>query len=182
LGASGGQLRYKATKPDVLGFTFLFDGTGVLLAAASGRGAAGAALPVRDQIERFKRVTLNFKGNIHQPRFLQIVWGSLLFKGRLLNLKITYTLFSPAGLPLRARATAGFKGSIDRGTRALMERTSSPDLTHVRIVKEGDTLPALSHEIYGDPGHYLELARVNKLTNFRRLAPGTRLMFPPIAR
>jgi nucleoid-associated protein YgaU len=53
-------------------------------------------------------------------------------------------------------------------------------MTHVRLVKEGDTLPALTREIYGDYRYYLEVARVNQLDDFRSLEPGTRLFFPPL--
>ncbi|HAB19075.1 MAG TPA: LysM peptidoglycan-binding domain-containing protein [Verrucomicrobiota bacterium] len=180
-GASGADLKYKGTKPRVIGFTFLFDGTGVVPMTSAG-SAAAKVLPVTLQIEAFKRVALNFKGDTHAPRYVRIVWGTLVFKGRLSSLDISYTLFAPSGLPLRARAAAQFKGSISPLMRALQERTSSPDLTHVRVVKQGDTLPALSQEIYGDPAHYLELARVNRLSSFRRLQPGVQLIFPPIKR
>ncbi len=181
LGSSGAQLKYKITPPGTIGFNVLFDSTGVI-PTTSLSSAAAKTLPVPAQIELFKRVALNFKGDIHSPPFLRIVWGSLLFKGRLTKLDITYSLFSPNGIPLRAKAAVEFQGSMEPLLRALIERTSSPDLTHVRIVKAGDTLPALANEIYGDPARYLELARVNKLTNFRRLEPGTRLVFPPIER
>jgi nucleoid-associated protein YgaU len=47
-------------------------------------------------------------------------------------------------------------------------------------VKAGDSLPALCYQIYGDPGYYLEVARFNRLDDFRRLQPGTRVVFPPV--
>ncbi len=173
LGASAAQLKYKGTQPPDVAFTFLFDGTGVL-PEASGN--------VVSQIEAFKKVVLNFEGDIHQPFYLKIIWGAFLFKGRLTGLNINYILFSPDGIPLRAKADAQFRGSTEVISRKRRERTSSPDLTHVRTVKEGDTLPLLSQEVYGDPSHYLELARFNRFTNFRKLTPGNRIIFPPLAR
>ena len=38
----------------------------------------------------------------------------------------------------------------------------------------------MSKKIYGDSKYYLEVARVNQLTNFRKLTPGQELLFPPL--
>ena len=35
-------------------------------------------------------------------------------------------------------------------------------------------------DVYEDEKYYIEVARVNGLTNFRSLKPGTNLMLPPI--
>ena len=57
---------------------------------------------------------------------------------------------------------------------------SSPDLTHVIEVRAGDTLPNLCNKVYNDPSYYMQVARVNNLSDFCRLVPGTRLVFPPL--
>jgi len=49
-------------------------------------------------------------------------------------------------------------------------------------VRSGDTLPMLSKEVYGSPNHYLRLAQVNQLDDFRNLTPGQRIVFPPLAK
>ena len=54
-----------------------------------------------------------------------------------------------------------------------------PDLTHIRVVKEGDTLPSMANDIYGDFSYYLEVAKANNLQDFRNLIPGQKLYFPP---
>jgi nucleoid-associated protein YgaU len=48
------------------------------------------------------------------------------------------------------------------------------------MVKAGDTLPLMTEEIYGDDKYYLEVARINNITSFRQLQPGTEIFFPPI--
>jgi nucleoid-associated protein YgaU len=53
-------------------------------------------------------------------------------------------------------------------------------MTHEYIVIAGDTLPALTNNIYGDSKYYLKVATYNKLDNFRQLVPGTKLLFPPL--
>ncbi len=177
IGASGTQLKYQGTKPQDLRLTFYFDSTGVLHQEAA---SSGTIPSVVEQLEEFTKVTLDYDGEIHSPRYAKIIWGALIFEGRLVDLNVVYTLFGPDGQPLRAKAEAQFRQSVSPEHRVRSERSSSPDLSHVRIVREGDTLPNLAQEIYGDPSHYLEVARLNGLTSVRRLQPGQRLVFPPI--
>ncbi len=61
-----------------------------------------------------------------------------------------------------------------------MEDRHSPDLTHRRTVKPGDTLPYLCFQVYGDPRHYLYVAEHNALDDVRRLTVGRVLQFPPL--
>ena len=69
---------------------------------------------------------------------------------------------------------------MTRVEAALRANRSSPDLSHMVQVRDGDTLPLLCHRIYNDCGRYLEVAKENKLANFRSLRPGTWLRFPPL--
>ncbi|WP_295116583.1 LysM peptidoglycan-binding domain-containing protein [uncultured Chitinophaga sp.] len=184
-GNSAAQLQFCNSSPQELEFDFIFDGTGVisqgnaLLKIASIFGA-GEKLSVPDELEKFKLVVLTYSGEIHEPRYVKLVWGTLLFKCRLTNLRVTYKLFKPDGTPLRASAKCTFRESVEPVEREAIESNSSPDLTHMRVVKEGDTLPLMTYRIYGDSKHYLEIARVNKLVNFRKLTVGQKIYFPPI--
>lgn len=171
-GTVSGELRFDKAYPNELKHSFLFDGTGVLHETKT----------VTEQIDDFKKVVFDYSGDIHQPRYLVLIWGDKkeLFKGRLLDMTITYTLFKPDGSPLRAKAEATFKTSIYKELELLKKNNSSPDLTHVRTVMEGDTLPLMAYRIYGDSTYYLEVARVNKLRNIGNLKVGTQIFFPPI--
>jgi nucleoid-associated protein YgaU len=173
-GTSGAASNYDHTAPKTLSFDFLLDRTGAL--GNIGTGDIG----VTPDIIHFKKLTLNYEGEIHRPRYLKLIWGTLIFDCQLKSLDIEHKMFSPQGLPLRAILKTKFVEFTENTKRNALENKSSPDLTHVRIVKEGDTLPLLTHRIYGDSKYYLEVARINGLTNFRRLEPGTELMFPPI--
>ena len=93
---------------------------------------------------------------------------------------ITYTLFKSDGYPLRAKVKATFSENIEDTLRTAKEGKKSPDFTHQRIVKDGDTLPLMTYRIYGDDSYYLEVARINGLTNFRKLETGTIIQFPPL--
>jgi hypothetical protein len=135
---------------------------------------------ITKQVDTFRSVVFDYDGNIHSPTFLKLNWASLNFKCRLTTLDIRYTLFKPDGTPLRARANAAFIVFYDEKELARMANNTSPDLSHLVTVKGGDTLPLLCYEIYGSSTPYLEVARVNRLENFRNLVTGTQLLFPPL--
>jgi hypothetical protein len=122
---------------------------------------------------------MGYDGSTHEPKFFKLVWGTLLFKGRCTGLNIAYKLFNPDGAPIRAICKVTFKEFKEENLRVAEENNQSPDLTHYRVVKKGDTLPLMCFLIYGDSRHYLEVARANKLVNFRRLPVGEVLSFPP---
>ena len=178
-GSPGGSPDFNRIPSDRVSFELVFDGTGVVPGPTPGLPAF-AADGVASQVDAFKALVFSYYGKIHSPRFLQLVWGKLLFRCRLLELSVSYTLFKPDGTPLRARADATFLGYTDEVALARMARKSSPDLTHVRTVREGDTLPLLCWEVYGSSAWYARVARVNGLAGFRDLAVGTQLVFPPL--
>jgi Contractile injection system tube protein len=174
-GTSGKQLKYEYTAPADMSFEFLFDNTGII----DGEKRESVA----DDIERFKQVVIDYKGDSHEPRHFKLVWGeNSIFKGRVTQVDITYKLFNSNGTPIRAVAKVTFKSSIEEEKRAAKEDKKSPDLTQIRMVKLGDTIPQLCYEIYGDPRYYLQVAAANDLSNFRKLTPGEKLKFPPIAK
>lgn len=169
-GTTGSRMNFKKIKPGDMSLTFFLDGTG-----ASGRPA-----DIQQKVEQFQTVT-GYNGNIHRPNYLKVAWGTLQVKRCVLkSASIAYKLFKPDGVPLRAVITANFTDNSDDQTRVAIAQDQSPDLTHMRRVKAGDTLPLLCHEIYGDPHFYLEVARFNGIGNFRNLVPGTKILFPPL--
>lgn len=171
-GTTNSRMTFKKAKPGDMSLTFFIDGT----------GANGRKVDVQEAIEKFQVVT-GYNGRIHRTSYLKVVWGTLQVKRCVLkSASIAYKLFKPDGIPLRAVITAAFTDNSDDQTRVAMAQDESPDLTHVRIVKAGDTLPALCNRIYGDPWLYLAVAEANGIDDFRDLAPGTRIFFPPLAK
>jgi len=157
-------------KPQEYSFEFLFDGT----------GTAADKVDVQETVDRFLAVAGKLDGEIHRPMYLKLSWGALLSKCVLKSAETTYTLFKPDGYPLRAKVKATFAENVEDTLRVAEERKNSPDLTHRRIVREGDHLSLMCHSIYGDPGYYLEVARFNRLNNYRQLKAGQELLFPPL--
>ncbi len=175
-GTSDLSPKFNKKLPEDLEIDFIFDRSGTVMNYESVEGG------VIDDLEKFKQVILDYNGDEHKPNYLVISWGTLLFKGSLKEMSIEFKLFKPDGAPIRAVAKAKLQGFVEDNLRVAMENNQSPDLTHYRTIMEGDTLPLMSHRIYGDSKYYLEVAKANKLSNFRKLNVGDRIYFPPLAK
>lgn len=173
-GAQGVEEKFMSSGPEELKLDFLFDGTETIY------GYAQAGKSVTQQIQEFKDVVYDLSGDIHKPRFLKVKGLGVTFPCILTELNLNYTLFKQDGTPLRAKASATFLNFKEVRRRVAEEGKNSPDLTHFRQVQQGDTLPLMVFNIYNDPKYYMEVARVNGLTNFRKLATGQGIIFPPL--
>ena len=171
-------------------FVILATITGVFCMASASTAAKGGGKSdggntislvfLQEQIDAFLLITQGLNGTTHEPNFLQLNWGTFIFNGVMESATVTYKLFHSSGAPLRASINASFKQSVSRTEQTAQARLQSPDLTHFKIVKEGETLPLIAKKIYGDSKYYLEIARVNNINNFRRLKAGQQLVLPPI--
>lgn len=171
INTSGQTANYSHSKSDALRLKLILDGTRLPLLSAS----------VKDRIDKFLDLCFSMDGTIHQPKFLKIDWGVLNgFECRLQSVDIEYTSFDRDGMPLRAELTTVFIEDLDPVKRAKKDAKESPDLTHTRIVKSGDTLPLLTRDVYGSSAYYMRVAQVNALDDFRNLTPGQTLFFPPL--
>jgi hypothetical protein len=176
LNASAPELKYSFSGPSELSLNLVLDGTGV-----EAIGAALARKSVSERVKQFLDVTFEYQGVLHEPAYLLVEWGDLSFSCRLSTVEIKYTAFDRDGTPLRAELAVKLITDEEAKQRAKKEEKSSPDLTHARVVRSGDTLPLLTKEIYGSSASYLEVARFNGLDDFRSLTPGRQLLFPPLA-
>jgi len=169
-GTSSASKKFKKIKPQDYDLELLIDGT----------GASGPKKSVSDEVSTFMKVCAEYNGEKHRPNYLLISWAQLILKAVLTSMDVSYTMFDKDGTPLRAKITASFSGTVDDDLRSKQEKPSSPDLTHLRTVLEGDTLPIMTERIYGSSKYYLQVAQANQLNNFRDLKPGDKLFFPPI--
>jgi hypothetical protein len=151
-----------------LNVSFILDSTGVIPGCDD----------VSQRIEDFNELCLDIAGDIHVPYYLKVIWGDINFPCRLSRLDIDYKMFNSSGLPIRAELKAGFKEFIDPETKEKIKGNSSPDMSHLKIVVAGDTLPMLCNDVYGDSKYYIQVAEINGLLNFRHLIPGQKLIFP----
>jgi hypothetical protein len=177
IGSSNQTAVYSRNKPSDLNLKLVLDGTGV---HEMGIIQLGGGKSVHQQVEEFLTLTFRMNGDIHQPNYLRLEWGILNFECLLASVDITYTSFDRDGKPLRAELDVTFISDTSAEKRQREESKTSPDLTHKRLVRVGDTLPLLTKEIYGSSEHYLYVAAKNALDDFRNLTPGQEIYFPPL--
>lgn len=85
------------TPPEELRLNFLFDGTNTI----EGYKYNGNDHTVQGQLDMFLNTVFSRKEKIQKPYFLQIAWGSFIFRGILWKLDLNYALLEPNGDPLR---------------------------------------------------------------------------------
>ncbi len=177
MNSSGKPLNYAKSNPSDLSLNLILDGTGT---TEMGIAQLKPQKTVSTLVKEFLDLTFDMNGDIHEPNYLVVIWGEVAFSCRLGSVDIHYTHFDRDGAPLRAGLD--IKLIADESIEKLqkLERKNSPDLSHSRTVKAGDTLPLLAKEIYGSSAYYLWVAQANGLDEIRRLTPGHQLVFPPL--
>lgn len=148
---------------------------------------------VRDVRELTGKVykLLKVNGETHAPPRCILLWGEagklFSFGSResprcvLESVNGEFTLFSPSGVPLRAKLSVSFREAwtIEEQLRETPRYTS--DRRKIRILQRGQTLSHLAGEEYQDPGAWRLIADANHIDNPRRVTPGTELEIPPLA-
>lgn len=169
-GSSAQTVTYKGVGKSNFDVVLFFDGTGII-----------SAEPVEDQLDKLKKLAYDFNGDIHEPNYLRIYWGTQsLFEGRLSSWNVHHTLLDLDGSPMRSELSISLVASVSATKKVLVEKKNSSDLTHIRTVKDGDTLPLMCYRIYGDSSFYVKVAQENNLVDFRNLKPGDQIAFPPV--
>jgi hypothetical protein len=167
---------FNQSRPEKFSLEFVIDGTGV-----SSDLEINVPIPIPVQVLLFNATTINVLGDTHRPNNLIVQWGTFIRECVLESAKITYTLFDSNGIPLRAKIHATFIENTSSTLNQIAGMFSSPDLTHSKIVNEGDILPLMVYNEYKNQDYYLQIARKNNLKNFRKLIAGTTIILPPIA-
>jgi len=154
---------------------FIVDGTGLVFNNATVNNQ-----DVDGYIKKFQDIVSKYNGEIHGPPYLKITWGQLSFLCVCQSFDVKYIMFKPDGTALRAEITLTLINTVDWTTKTQQASNESPDLTHLKTVKAGDTLPYMTYQIYGDSSYYLDIARINKLSHINDIKPGDQLYFPPL--
>jgi hypothetical protein len=160
--------KFRSQGLDSLSFEIILDDTGIV-ASKNGK--------IKDRINQIEKSLYRINSESHEPSYAKVVWGTLIFKGRIESLSYDYTLFAPDGTPLRVKVSLSFFGYFDKD----VTQKNSPDLSRVIVFRAGDTIARYCDEIYGDASFCEEIARFNSLGEFRFTPPGTKVMFPPLA-
>lgn len=111
------------------------------------------------------------------PPFVTFEWGRLVFKGACVSLSVTYKLFEPNGDPLRADVKLTLK-QAEAAQQGQNPTTRATAGYGVHRVRDGDTLPSISYEAYGDATKWRMIAEANSVDNPLHLRRGSALSLP----
>ncbi len=144
------------------------------------RDLTGQQVDVRDQTRPFYQL-VKMQSATHAPPRIEFSWGDLSFQAVVESVQQKYTLFSPAGTPLRATLSLTLREykTLEQQLKDL--KLASADHSKLRVARRGDTLSGIAAKEYGDAGEWRRIAEANRIDNPRRLAPGTALFIPPLA-
>jgi nucleoid-associated protein YgaU len=115
---------------------------------------------------------------LHAPPLVAFEWDREIFKGVLESLNVTYTLFSSAGVPLRAKLSTTLREYRPVNVQFSERPRNSPDVEKSFTVRRGDELWSIAAQIYRDPTQWRALAQANGIQDPRSLEPGTPLLVP----
>ena len=126
------------------------------------------------------RGLLNIQSELHAPPIVRLVWDTQLFRGVLESLSVTYTMFRPDGVPLRAKLSVALKEYRPIKEQVRERPTLSPDFEKSHVSQRGDTLASIAFQMYRDARKWRAIAVANGIRDPRRLAPGRVLRVPKL--
>jgi nucleoid-associated protein YgaU len=126
------------------------------------------------------RALLDVDSQLHAPPIVRFVWDTQVFVGVLESLNVTYQLFTPEGIPLRAKLGISLKEYRPAALQVNEAKLSSPNVEKSYTVRRGDTLSAIAADAYRDPSRWRDIARANAITDPRTIQPGRVLTLPAL--
>jgi hypothetical protein len=140
-------------------------------------------LSVKDQADALFRMMEKGSGQAGQgeaPRNVTFSWGSVrLFKCVPMSLTVQYILFRENGEPIRATVDLEIVQN-DPAKKGQNPTTRAISGLRVHRVKDGDSLPAIAYDAYGDPTNWRAIADANGIDNPFRLRRGSELVIPRV--
>ena len=133
---------------------------------------------VRTEYTDALRNLMAINSELHAPPIVKLVWTQDVFTGVMESLTVTYTLFSPKGVPLRAKCSVTLKEFASVAQQLLESKTASPDFDKSWTVRRGDTLSSIAGALFEDPARWRDIARANDIDDPRTLQPGRELAIP----
>jgi len=131
-------------------------------------------------VERLRGL-MSINAQEHAPPLVAFVWDRRVLTGVLESLAVSYVLFTPEGIPLRAKLTMSIREYRAAAAQAAQTPQQSPNVEKSFVVRRGDTLASISQALYRSPAFWRELAVANGITDPRRLQPGQVLTAPRLS-
>jgi hypothetical protein len=113
------------------------------------------------------------------PPFITFQWGALIFKGACTSVSCTYKLFKPDGEPIRADVKLTLK-QAEATIQGQNPTTRAEAGYAMHTVKDGDTLPAISYDNYGDATKWRLIAEANGVDNPLHIRRGSSFSVPKL--
>jgi nucleoid-associated protein YgaU len=133
---------------------------------------------------------LDVQSNTHAPPRLILTWGEggqLFNNGKTISpwcvlesVSQEFTLFSPGGVPLRAKLNVAFHAAWTIGEQLTQTPRHSSDRTRFVRVRRQQTISEIAWQQYNDPDGWRPIAEANDLDNPRFLEPGSMLTIPSL--
>jgi len=137
-------------------------------------------LDVRVAYVNALRNLMNINRELHAPPIVRFTWDTEVFRGVLESLNVTYVLFTPDGVPLRAKLSISMKEYRPVDVQIKENPTASPDFQKTWVVQRGDTLSGIAFAVYHDPTVWRDIASFNEIEDPRSLTPGRTLQLPAL--
>jgi LysM repeat protein len=127
-------------------------------------------------------------GTTAVPPFITFQWGTVIpFKAVCTSLTVAYKLFKPTGEPIRAEVKMTLKQADKASTKSSNGANKGQNPTTranagfgVHTVRDGDTLPSIAYQTYGDATRWRIIAEANEVDNPLHLRRGTPLSLPKL--
>jgi len=126
------------------------------------------------------RGLMRLNRELHAPPIVRFTWDTEIFRGVLESLNVTYVLFTPEGIPLRAKLSIALKEYRPVKVQVKDNPTHSSDFEKTYVVQRGDTLTGIAFAIYRDSSVWRDIARNNQIQDPRTLEPGRVLQLPSL--
>jgi hypothetical protein len=109
-------------------------------------------------------------------------WGVFFFVSYITNMTQKFTLFTPKGIPVRAKVDITFTQYTDiqdrREDPTLNLTFGSEPINRIHRVVAGDRLDLIAQEVYRDPSLWRQIARFNGIVDPLGIRPGQVLAIP----
>jgi hypothetical protein len=132
---------------------------------------------VRKRTDALQKL-MKIEGEIHAPPIVRLVWDGAVFLGVVESLNITFVLFTPTGVPLRAKINMVLIEYRTIEDQVKETPRHSPDVEKSHVVRRGDSLASVATLAYNDPTQWRAIAAGNNIEDPRRLTPGQTLQIP----